>query len=426
MNGSALSFFLLTVDSISDFHCFHWSMNRFRPLLPLNGGGRLGADVIADPIDAANLIDNSTRHVAHDLVRKVIEVGRHVIRRLHAADAANVLIRSAISHHADTLHTGEENNEGLTDGTVLPRLVQLLDHDGIGLLKGLDTLGRDATKDANGKAGTGEGMAPHTHFVDTEGNSKLTDLILEQLTERLDKLQLHGSRETTDIMVRLDGGAGSLVRDGLNHIGIQRALEEKVARSGLLNDTGGLLLEHLNEGGTDDFALLLGVFDVLEQAKEPILGINALEVDATVTTETLENIDGLILAKASIVDQDGMETITNGLVHKDGGDGGVNATADGSNDIAIGTNLFPHLLDELLGVVGHDPILLGTGNVDDEVFQDVLTKRRVRHLGMELQAPHLLLEIFHGNEFGILGTGCAAASIDLISGRTERKISTNK
>mmetsp|Transcript_6907 Transcript_6907/g.19407 ORF Transcript_6907/g.19407 Transcript_6907/m.19407 type:complete len:341 (+) Transcript_6907:1012-2034(+) len=100
-----------------------------------------------------------------------------------------------------------------------------------------------------------------------------------------------------------------------------------------------------------------------------------------------------------------MEAISNGLVHENGGDGGVHSAADGADNVSVRADLLSHLLDELLGVVGHDPILLGTGNADDEVLQDVLAKGGVRHLGMELQAPHLLLKVLHGNEFGILGTG---------------------
>ena len=240
-------------------------------LLPLNGGGRLGADVVADPIDAPHLIDNSTRHVAHHLVGKVEEVGRHVICRLHAADAANILIGPAISHNADALHTGKENNKGLADGTVLPGLVQLLDHDGIRLLERFDALGRDTSKDADGKAGAGKGMAPNTHFVNTEGHSKLADLILEQFSEGLNELKLHGSGKTANIVVRLDGGTGSLVRYRFDDVGIKRALEEEVAGSSLLDDAGSLLLEDLNEGGTDDLALLLGVLHVLEKIEESVI-----------------------------------------------------------------------------------------------------------------------------------------------------------
>lgn len=51
-----------------------------------------------------------------------------------------------------------------------------------------------------------------------------TYFILEELTKRLNELQLHVLLETTDIVVRLDGGGGSLEGGGLDDIGVQGAL----------------------------------------------------------------------------------------------------------------------------------------------------------------------------------------------------------
>lgn len=61
---------------------------------PLDGGRGLGADVVRHPVDPSDLVDDPIRDPAQDLVGHVIPVRGHVVRRLHAADRAHLLVRS--------------------------------------------------------------------------------------------------------------------------------------------------------------------------------------------------------------------------------------------------------------------------------------------------------------------------------------------
>ena len=53
-------------------------------------------------------------------------VGRHVVGSLHTPHRAHVLVGTAVAHHTDGFDR-EEHHKGLTDQTVLPVFVELLD-----------------------------------------------------------------------------------------------------------------------------------------------------------------------------------------------------------------------------------------------------------------------------------------------------------
>ena len=335
----------------------------------------------------------------------MVKVGRHVIGGLDAPDAADVLVRSPVAHYADGFHRREEDDERLTYGPVTVSLVELLDHDGVSLLERRAVLRIDLAKDSDGEAGTREGVTPDAVLLDAKGDAELSHLVLEKLPQGLDELELHGRGQTANVVVSLYGGGRPLVGDALDDVGVQRALQQEVAGMAELSlDLVSLLLEHIDEGGANDFPLLLRIGHPLEQAEEPIGRVHALEVDPAVPPEALQHRLCLVLAEAAVVHQDGVEAVSYGLLHEDGGDGRVDPPADGPDDVTGWPHLLPHLLDELLGIVRHDPVLLGPGDAYDEVAQHVLPALGVRHLGMELQAPHPLVQVLHGDELGVLGS----------------------
>jgi hypothetical protein len=51
---------------------------------------------------------------------------------------------------------------------------------------------------------------------------------LEELAQRLDELEVHGGGQAADVVVRLDDGGRPLVGDGLDDVGVQRALQQEV------------------------------------------------------------------------------------------------------------------------------------------------------------------------------------------------------
>jgi 3-deoxy-D-manno-octulosonate 8-phosphate phosphatase KdsC-like HAD superfamily phosphatase len=116
-------------------------------------------------------------------------------------------------------------------------------------------------------------------------------------------------------VVSLDGSRRALERDRLDNIRVQSTLKEPLNLSTLsssilelLVQTLGLLLEHLNEGVSDDLALLLGIGDALELAEEELGSVDDGEVDAEVLAEHLVDLLGLVETEDSIVDHDGVES----------------------------------------------------------------------------------------------------------------------
>jgi len=105
-------------------------------------------------------------------------------------------------------------------------------------------------------------------------------------------------------VVGLDRGRGSLEGNGLDHVGVECALEEELGVAKLLS----LDLKDLDKGVANDLSLLFGVGNALELAQEELAGIDDGEVDVELLLELVESLVGLVQAEESVVDEDGMES----------------------------------------------------------------------------------------------------------------------
>lgn len=91
-------------------HKFPVSSFRFQGsvLFPFNCGWRLGADVIADAIDAFDFVDNPAGDGFHYFVGQLVPVGSHTIAAFDGADGDNIFVGAVIAHHADGLDRQED------------------------------------------------------------------------------------------------------------------------------------------------------------------------------------------------------------------------------------------------------------------------------------------------------------------------------
>ena len=108
------------------------------------------------------------------------------------------------------------------------------------------------------RPGPGKGMAADEGRRQAQLAAERAHFVLEQFAQRLDQLQLHVLRQAADIVMDLDGDrrpAGG--RDAFDHVGIERALGEEFRAADLV----ALVVEHVDEGGADDLALLFGIAD---------------------------------------------------------------------------------------------------------------------------------------------------------------------
>lgn len=121
-------------------------------------------------------------------------------------------------------------------------------------------------------------------------------------------------------MVSLNCSRRALERDTLNNVWVQSTLKEPFDLSaGVLGfglDLCGLFFEDVDEGVADKLALLFWVCDALEAVKESLRGVNDSKVDAQVLAEPLMDIFRFIQSQTAIVNEDGMESVANGLPHQ--------------------------------------------------------------------------------------------------------------
>jgi hypothetical protein len=112
-------------------------------------------------------------------------------------------------------------------------------------------------------------------------------------------------------VVRLDRRARALEADALDHVRVERALEEPLdlafVRLGDL-ELGRLLLKHVDERVSDDLALLLRVLDAVEAGEEEIGCIDDGQVHAEVLVEHGVHLRRLVATEHAVVDHDGVKS----------------------------------------------------------------------------------------------------------------------
>src|SRR5690349_2439459 len=115
----------------------------------------------------------------------------------------------------------------------------------------------------------------------------------------------------------LDYGAGSLERDALDDVRVQRALHEptRAIRAAHLL---GFLVEHVDEDAADRLPLLLRVGDPRERRQEALARVDRDQVQPEALTERADHLLGLGLAQQAVVHEDAREPIAERLVAKDG------------------------------------------------------------------------------------------------------------
>src|SRR5207249_1924889 len=138
-----------------------------------------------------------------------------------------------------------------------------LDH-GVGLAEQIEPIRRHLTEYPDREPGPREWLSPDDLLGQPQKLAELSDLVLEELAERLDELELHLQRKAADVVMGLDGRRWPAEGDRLDHIGVERALGEPRDVAELFR----LVLEHGDELGADALALELRVRDTVDRIEE--------------------------------------------------------------------------------------------------------------------------------------------------------------
>ena len=120
--------------------------------------------------------------------------------------------------------------------------------------------------------------------------------------------------------------------------------------------------------------------------------------------EQLANPLGLVLAQKPIVDEDADESFFDCLVNQSRSHGRIDAAAETTKHPAV-ADLFADPVNPSLDEVLHGPGRLTTANAKDEVLENFLAPRRMRHFRMKLNTEKPPARISKGRNVGIAAVG---------------------
>src|SRR6478672_3791740 len=229
-------------------------------------------------------------------------------------------------------------------------------------------------------------MALNERLWQPELPPELANLVLEQLTKRLDQLHVHALRQAADIVVALDRhrrAAGEA--DALDDVRVKRALREEVRAADLLR----LLLEHVDELGADELALLFGVCDAVEPAEEVGARVNVDERDVVAVAEQRDDLLGLAQPHQAVVNEHAGKLVADRLVDEHRRDRAVDPARKAADHATV-SDLRADVRDFGVLEARHRPVAGAAANVPDEIGEQLSAVRRVHHLGVEHEAVALL------------------------------------
>ena len=243
-------------------------------------------------------------------MREGIAVGCHPVAGGHRPQSADIFIGPRITHHTNGAHR-QQHGKGLPDLVIQTRLANGIQIHCIRSPQDIQLFRGDFARHTDGKAGARERVPSDQAFGKTQLAPKFAHFILEQLTQRFDKLQLHFLWQPAHIVMRLDGyriAAGR--RNALDHIRIQCALRQK----GCPFDTVCLFIKHLDEAGTDDLALLFRVGHAGQLTKEHGGRIPMDQRNIVVTAKQRDHLLCLTSAQQPVINKNACQLIANRLM----------------------------------------------------------------------------------------------------------------
>jgi len=167
----------------------------------------------------------------------------------------------------------------------------------------------NGTQAADAQTGAGERLTINHAAGQAQSLTHNADLILEQKLHRLYQLHGHVVGQTAHVVVGLDRLAGLLCLDGFQYVRVDCTLCQERNTVQL----GGLLVEDLDELGTDDLALALGIGNTCQQIQEPVSSIYIDQVRIQTFPENLNHVFTFTLTHQAVVDMNAHKLFADGL-----------------------------------------------------------------------------------------------------------------
>ena len=226
------------------------------------------------------------------------------------------------------------------------------------------------------------------------------DLVLEQVAERLDQLEGQILGQSAHVVVQLDRGGRAVGRAAaLDHVGIERALGEEPGAFDLRRLVGKTLDERM----ADPPPLLLRLDHAGQRGQKLVFRLDDVQIGLEVVGELADDRLLFVLAQQAVIDQDAGELRADGLGQQRGDHRRIDPARQPA-DHAIVAHAAADRLDRLAGEIAQLPRARATADGLEEVAEDLRALRRVRHLGMKLQAVDRQPPVLHrGDRAGVGG-----------------------
>src|SRR4029453_10928245 len=278
-----------------------------------------------------------------------------------------------------------------------PRRCQLSTSDRVRLPQDGEPLSGDLSDDPDRQPRAGERMPPDDPGWQPELYAHRPHLVLEQRAQRLHELELTAVWQAADVVVTLDVGC-TLTATGFHHVGIERALHEKLDLTGLPDDLTSSGLEGPDELPADDLALFLWVRRSGQRGEELHRSVDNLEVDARRGDVVSFDLLGFPLPQQTMIDKDTGQLATDRELHQSRRHRGVDTTRKAADDV-LAADLLLDGLHWLVDDIGRSPIRRTSGDGVQEMLQHPLAMLGVQYLRVPLdagKAPVDILECGNG------------------------------
>ena len=270
----------------------------YRGLFKLNRTRWLTRQIIEYTVDPFNLVDDPTHNLLQHIPRNIRSFRSHKVDRTYRTQCHSVIVGSLVTHNTYGTHIGQ-CGKVLVDLCINTGFCDLLAVDGVGILHDLYLFFGNLTDDSDTKSRARERLTEYQVLWNAKLQTNFTNLILEQVTQRLDDLlEIYVIRQSTHIMVGFDH-CGFTAKTGLYNVRVDGSLYKEVYSTDLLC----FFFKDTDKFFTDNLTLCFRLFYSGELVIITLLGIDTDKVQVVRTVRTKYCLDfiAFVLTEQTVI-----------------------------------------------------------------------------------------------------------------------------
>ncbi len=279
--------------------------------------------------------------------------------------------------------------------------VQLGGEDGIGGAQPRQAFLRHLAQATHSQPRPGEGLPPDQFGGQAQRLAHGAHLILEQVTQRFNQRKTQVTRQTANVVMRLNPMCLVAVRRArLDHIRVDSALHQE----GNFTQAARLGLKQTDESLTNDFALRLRLDHTAQRTEEALPPLNRNQVQPQAAPQGIFHLLALPLTQQTVLHKHSRQLSANGTMHQGRRHARIHPPAHRRKH-PLPAHLRTNALDRLLNNRGRRPGWRSSANLAHKAAQDLAPARGMMHLRVKLHPIPAALHIAHRRHRAI-GAGC--------------------